>query len=114
MLEQKINALFGDQDPTGFGTGWWSGVLSTFCGLVALGVVACLHFPKLLSTPNPRPSYSMYLFGMLIQTVIVAAIIFGVASAILRKKKILGLTGMLLPLPATLWGGASVPINEPL
>src|SRR5499433_685115 len=114
MLEQKINALFGDNDPTGFGTGWWSGVLSTFCGLLALGAVACLHFPQLLSSPNLRPYYPMYLIRMLIQTVIVAAIIFGVASAILRRKKILGLTGMLLALTATLWGGASVPINEPL
>ncbi|MEO8526946.1 MAG: sterol desaturase family protein, partial [Caldimonas sp.] len=36
------------------------------------------------------------------------------ASAILRKKKMLGLTGMLLALAATLLGGASVPINETL
>src|SRR5215831_13626251 len=113
-LEQKINETFGDKDPTGFGTGWWSGVLSTFCGLLALGAVACLHYPQLLSSPNLRPYYPMYLIRMLIQTVIVAAIIFGVASAILRRKKILGLTGMLLALTATLWGGGSVPINEPL
>jgi sterol desaturase/sphingolipid hydroxylase (fatty acid hydroxylase superfamily) len=114
MLEQKINETFGDKAPTGFGTGWWSGVLSTFCGLLALGAVACLHFPQLLSSPNLRPYYPMYLIRMLIQAVIVAAIIFGVVSAILRKKKLLGFTGMLLALAATLWGGASVPINEPL
>src|SRR4030095_9268290 len=45
---------------------------------------------------------------------IVAAIICGVASAFLRKKKILGLTGILFALAATLLGGASVPINETL
>ena len=88
MLEQKINETFGDKAPTGFGTGWWSGVLSTFCGLLALGAVACLHFPQLLSSPNLRPYYPMYLIRMLIQAVIVAAIIFGVVSAILRKKKL--------------------------
>src|SRR5499425_3048202 len=114
MLEQKITALFGDQDPSGFGTGWWSGILSTFCGLLALGAVACLHYPQLLSSPNLRPYYPMYLIRLLIQAVIVAAIIFGVASAILRRRKILGATGMLLALTATLWGGGSVPINEPL
>src|SRR4030095_2683794 len=32
----------------------------------------------------------------------------------LRKKKILGLTGILFALAATLLGGASVPINETL
>jgi lathosterol oxidase len=44
----------------------------------------------------------------------VAAILFGVISSILRKKKILGLTGMLLGIAATAWGGASVQINENL
>src|SRR4029079_18210793 len=38
----------------------------------------------------------------------------GVASACLRKKKLLALTGMLFALGATLLGGASVPINETL
>src|SRR5262245_21764023 len=114
MFEQKINETFDDKDPTGFGTGWWSGVLSTFFGLLAFGAVACLHFPQLLSSPNLRPFYPMYVIRMLIQAVTVAAIIFGVVSAILRRKKILGLTGMLFALAATLWGGASVAINEPL
>jgi len=114
MLEQKINELFGDKDPTGFGTGWWSGVLSAFFGLLAFGAVVCLHFPQLLSSPELRPYYSMYLIRLLIQAVIVGAIIFGVVSAMLRRKKILALTGMVFALGATLLGGASVPVNETL
>ena len=114
MLEQKVNAVFGDDEPTGFGTGWWSGVLSAFFGLLALGAVVCLHFPQLLTSPELRAYYPMQVMRPLIQGLIVAAIVFGVASAILRRKKILGLTGMLLALAATLWGGASVPINQPL
>src|SRR6266700_5565524 len=106
--------MFGDDDPTGFGTGWWSGVLSAFFGLLAFGAVVCLHFPQLLSSPELRPHYPMPLMRMLIQAVIMAAIILGVASAFLRKKKILGLTGILFALAATLLGGASVPINETL
>ena len=47
MLEDKIHATFGDDEPTGFGTGWWSGVLSAFFGILALGAVVCLHFPQL-------------------------------------------------------------------
>jgi lathosterol oxidase len=114
MLEQKINAIFGDEDPTGFGTGWWSGVLSTFFGVLAFGAVVCLHFPQLLSSPDLRVHYPMPLMRMLVQGVIVAAIAFGVISAFLRRKKLLGLTGMLFALGATLLGGASVPINEQL
>jgi lathosterol oxidase len=50
----------------------------------------------------------------LIQAVIVGAIIFGVVSAMLRRKKTLALTGMVFALGATLLGGASVPINDSL
>ena len=114
MLEQKIGRVFGDEDPTGFGTGWWSGVLSAFCGLLAFGAVVCLHFPQVLTSPELRAFYPMPTMRLLIQAVIVAAIVFGVASAVLRRKKILGLTGMSLALLATLLGGASVPINETL
>ena len=114
MLEHKVNAAFGDDEPSGFGTGWWSGVLSAFFGILAFGAVACLHFPQVLTSPELRPFYSMPIMRLLIQGLIVAALVFGVASAILRRKKILGLTGMLFALGATLWGGASVPINQPL
>ena len=114
MLEQKIHETFGDDEPTGFLTGWWSGILSTFSGLVAFGAVLCLHFPQLLSSADLRPYYPMDLMRIAIQATIVAAIFFGVVSAMLRRKKILGLTGMLFALAATLLGGASVPINGTL
>ena len=114
MLEQRINEIFGDDDPSGFGTGWWSGVLSAFFGMLAFGAVICLHFPQLLSSPELRPHYPMDLIRLLIQVVIVGAIICGVISAMLRKKKVLALTGMLFALAATLLGGASVPINQDL
>src|ERR1700679_2286322 len=114
MLEQRINEMFGDKDPSGFGTGWWSGVLSAFFGLLALGAVVCLHFPQLLSSPDLRPYYPMSLMRLMIQAIIVGAILFGVASAMLRRKKVLALTGILFALVASLLGGASVPINQDL
>jgi lathosterol oxidase len=114
MLEERLNRMFGDSDPTGFGTGWWSGVLSAFFGLLAFGAVICLHFPQLLSSPDLRPYYPMHVMRLAIQGVIVAAIVLGVVSAMLRRKKVLALTGMLFALGATLLGGASVPINEEL
>ena len=114
MIEQKINEFFGDAESTGFGTGWWSGVLSTFFGALSFGAVLCLHFPQLLSSPELRPHYPMHIMRILIECLIVAAIIFGIASSILRKKKVLAFTGMLLALAAAGLGGSSVPINQPL
>src|SRR5258708_1084029 len=93
MLEKRLNKMFGDNDPTGFGTGWWSGVLSAFFGVLAFGAVICLHFPQLLSSPDLRPYYPMPLIRLLIQAVIGGAIFFGVLSGMLRRKQILPLTG---------------------
>ena len=96
MLEQKINEVFGDAEPSGFGSGWWSGVLSAFFGILAFGAVVCLHFPQLLTSPELRPYYPMDLMRKLIQGVIVGAIVLGVISAMLRRKKVLALTGLTL------------------
>ena len=112
MIEQKINEFFGDAESTGFGTGWWSGVLSAFFGFLSFGGVLCLHFPQLLSSPELRPHYPMRAMRVLIQCLIVGAILFGIISSIKRKKKILALTGMLLAIAATALGGSSVQINE--
>ncbi len=114
MLEQKINQFFGDVETTGFGTGWWSGVLSAFFGFLSLGGVLCLHFPELLTSPQLRPHYPMHVMRVFIQCLIVAAILFAVLSSILRKKKNLALAGMLLAIGATALGGSSVEINETL
>src|SRR5882724_6217369 len=114
VIEQRINKFFGDAESTGFGTGWWSGMLSVFFGFLSFGGVLCLHFPQLLSSPELRPHYPMHTMRVLIQCLIVGAILFGILSSILRKKKILALTGMLLAIAATALGGSSVPINGSL
>lgn len=114
MIEQKINQFFGDTESTGFGTGWWSGVISAFFGFLSFGAVLCLHFPQLLTSPELRPHYPIYAIRLLIECLIVGALVFGTISAILRQKKILALTGLLLATAATLLGGSSVQINENL
>ena len=111
MLEQKINEFFGDAESTGFGTGWWSGILSVFFGFLAFGGVLCLHFPQFLTSAEFRPFYSLHAIRLLVQFLIVAAVAFGVISSLLRKKKTLALTGMLLAIAATAWGGSSVKVN---
>lgn len=88
--------------------------MSTFFGVLSFGAVLCLHFPQLLSSPELRRHYPMHTMRLLIEGLIVAAIVFGLISSMLRKKKALALTGMLLALAAAALGGSSVPINEPL
>jgi sterol desaturase/sphingolipid hydroxylase (fatty acid hydroxylase superfamily) len=114
VIEEKLNAFFGDSESTGLGTGWWSGVLSAFLGTLSFGGVLCLHFPQLLSSPELRPHYPMHTMRILIECLIVSAILFGIVSSILRKKKVLALTGLMFALAATALGGSSVQINQTL
>jgi sterol desaturase/sphingolipid hydroxylase (fatty acid hydroxylase superfamily) len=114
VIEQKINEFFGDADDTGFGTGWWSGILSAFFGVLSFGAVLCLHFPQILSSPELRPHYPMDIIRLLIQTLTFGAVFCGVISCLLRKKKVLALTGILLAIGAAALGGSSVPINQTL
>jgi len=114
VIEQRLNDFFGDAESTGFGTGWWSGILSAFLGFLSFGAVLCLHFPQLLTSPELRPHYPMHTMRVLIQCLIVGSILFGAISSITRKKKILALTGMLLAIAATALGGSSVQINNAL
>ena len=114
MNEQQINRFFGDDAPSDLGSGWWSGIVSAFCGILALGGVLCLHFPQLLTTPEMRVHYPIDAIRMLIQAVIVGAFVFGVVSTVLRERKVLGITGMLLAFAAVALGGAGVPIEGSL
>jgi sterol desaturase/sphingolipid hydroxylase (fatty acid hydroxylase superfamily) len=111
MNEDKINAFFGDDEAQGFGTGWWSGVLAAFFGVLAFGGVLTLHFPQAFSTPDLRGYYPMPIIRFGIEAAIWLALVFGLLSALLRKKKILGFTGMLLAGAAAAWGGSAVPIS---
>ena len=76
MLEEKVNQVFGDEEPTRFGSGWWSGVLSAFFGFLSFGAVLCLHYPQLLTAPELRPRYPMHIMRILIQCLIVGAIVY--------------------------------------
>ena len=114
MIEQKINELFGDRESTGFGTGWWSGVLSAFFGFLSFGAVLCLHFPELLTAPELRPHYPMRVIRLTIKCLIISALVFGLVSSVLRKKKVLAFTGLLFATLAAVLGGSSVQINDNL
>src|ERR1700684_1120933 len=74
MIEQKLNEFFGDAESTGFGTGWWSGILSVFFGFLAFGGGLWLHFPEFLASAEFRPFYSLHAIRILIQLLIVAAV----------------------------------------
>src|SRR5690606_21758657 len=95
-------------------SGWWSGVASVFLGLLGLGAVVTLYFPEVLSTAELRAKYPMPQLRGLIEAVIGAAFLSGCLSLLLRRRKVLGFTGIALALVAVLLGGGQVPIEGPV
>jgi len=112
MSDAFFKKLFGDSEPTHLGSGWVSGVSSVFFGMLGLGGALCLHFPALLTLPDARAFYPIEIIRLVIQGTIVAALVLGAISAILRQRKVLGLTGVALGLAAALLGSGSTPLPE--
>jgi len=113
MSDAFFKKVFGDSEPTNVGSGWISGVLGVFFGLLGFGGALCLHFPALLTLPDARAHYPIAIMRLLIQGTIAAAFVCSALSAILRQRKVLALTGGLLAAAAALLGGGSTPLpNE--
>src|SRR3954447_3673287 len=110
MSDAFFEKLFGDSEPTHLGSGWVSGVMGVFFGLLGLGGALCLHFPALLTLPEARSHYPMVMIRLLIQGAIAAAFVLAAISAILRQRKVLALTGGWLRGVALLVAGAGTPL----
>jgi sterol desaturase/sphingolipid hydroxylase (fatty acid hydroxylase superfamily) len=110
-LDRWLANVFDDEERTGFGSGWISGTSGVFLGVLGLAAVVCLHLPGVLTAPTVRAVYSLNWIRPLIATVIGAAFVLGLLSALLRTRRVLGFTAMGLALTASLLGGASVPVN---
>lgn len=113
-LDEWFARLFGDDQPTHLGTGWFSGTASIFFGMLGLGAVACLHYPELLTQVDLRTRYPLPVVRALVQIVIGLGFLFGLLAALLRRRKSLAIAGLTLSLAASLLGGADVPIDGPL
>ena len=101
-------------EPTSFGSGWLSGVLSAALGLVGLGAVLCFQFPGLLTTPEARALYPLPWVRALLHLVLVGAFVLGAISLSLRRNKMLGTVAVTSTLIAALLGGSRVPIEGEL
>ena len=113
-LEQWLARRLGDDDPRRFGSGWLSGTISVFLGFCGLGAVLVLHFPQWLSSAELRAQYPVGAMRALIAGVIGIAFLLGCVSLLLRRRKVLGTTGVALAAVAMLAGGSRVPIDGDL
>ncbi|MFO0943825.1 MAG: sterol desaturase family protein [Pirellulales bacterium] len=97
-------------EPTSFGHGWISGLISAVLGLAALATVVCFHFPG-LTVANMREHYPVDIIRALIHLALVTSFACAALSICLRHNKVLGLVGIGSTLLAALLGGSSVQIG---
>jgi sterol desaturase/sphingolipid hydroxylase (fatty acid hydroxylase superfamily) len=107
-LDRAFKRVFDDHEPTAFGSGWWSGAASVFCGCLALAGVACFLFPEYLTTVEVRARLPLAWARAILQAVIVLAFVLGLLSTALRRRKVMGLIGMSLASMASVLGGSGI------
>jgi lathosterol oxidase len=107
-LDRAFKRAFDDDEPTALGSGWWSGAAAVFCGALAMFGVACFVFPDYLTTPEVRARLPLAWARAILQAVIVLAFILGLISTALRRRKVLGLSGMALASLASILGGSGI------
>jgi len=100
-----------EAEPTTFGHGWISGVLSAALGLIGLAAVLCFRFPGLLTVPELRSAYPIPYVRALLHMVLIGSFVLGTISVCLRRRKALGIAGITMTLAAALLGGSQVPLE---
>jgi hypothetical protein len=105
-LERWLARAFGDVEGTHFGSGWISGTASVFLGALALLGVLGFWFPGALTTAVFRAHYPIPLLRALVNVTIGLAFLLGAVSLVLRRRKVLGLTGLGTPTSASASGGS--------
>jgi lathosterol oxidase len=95
-------------EPTSWGYGFISGLLSAILGLAGLGLVLALRFPAAVGYAELRPLYLSPYAGAVIHVMLVLSFLLGSVSAVLRRNKALALTGLGATFVAALLGGSRV------
>jgi sterol desaturase/sphingolipid hydroxylase (fatty acid hydroxylase superfamily) len=96
----------------GFGTGWFSGFFAIVLAVVGLCFVAALRWPEWFAMPELVVVRDWSGFRALVHITILAAYALALISLLLRPRKSIGMTALVIALAASILGGASVQPHE--
>ena len=80
-LDRHLRRIFGDDEPTGLGSGWAAGVGSLLGGALGFFAVLCFHVPQLLTAPVLRTRYPVTLLRGALQTVLIASVLWASSTS---------------------------------
>lgn len=95
-----------------FGSGWFAGFFALLLAIAGLCLVAALRWPGWFSMPELAPIYAWGSFRLVVHGVLIGAYALALLSLLLRPRKAMGATALLVALVASLLGGADVQPRE--
>ena len=108
MIERLVRDLEAPIEARGFGTGWFAGFFALLLAIAGLCFVVALRWPGWFAMPEMHAVTDRAAFRIVVHIVLIAAYALALLSLLLRPRKVLGVTALLVALAATLLGGAAV------
>ncbi|MBA4007689.1 MAG: sterol desaturase [Erythrobacter sp.] len=95
-----------------FGSGWFAGFFALLFAISGFVMVVALKFPAVFTTPELQVVRDWAGFRTAIHVMLLASYALALLSLLLRPRKVLGLTALMIGLAAALLGGASVEADD--
>ena len=96
----------------GFGTGWFSGFFALVLAIAGLSFVVALRWPEWASMPELQAMLGSSSFRVAVHGILLSAYALALLSLLLRPRKALGATALVIALTATVLGGSAVQPEE--
>lgn len=95
-----------------FGSGWYSGFFGLLFAISGFAMVLVLRYPGWLGSPELAMVRDSSIFRPAVHAVILAAYALAVISLLLRTKKALGFSALIVALAAALLGGSNATARD--
>lgn len=112
LFERLERDLQAPIEARGFGSGWFSGFFALLFAVTGLFMVIALRYPQWFATPELQQLKDWPSFRVAIHIVLLASYALALLSLLLRPRKVIGATALVIGLAAALIGGASAEAAE--
>jgi sterol desaturase/sphingolipid hydroxylase (fatty acid hydroxylase superfamily) len=104
-LERDLTAPI---EVRGFGSGWFSGFFGLLFAFSGFGMVVALRYPQLFAMPELQMLKDWPEFRVAVHLVLLVSYALSLLSLLLRPRKALGTTALVIGIAAALLGGSHV------
>jgi sterol desaturase/sphingolipid hydroxylase (fatty acid hydroxylase superfamily) len=112
FLDRLMRDLEAPIEARGFGTGWFSGFFALVMAIFGLCAVAALRWPSWAGMPEMDVLRDNSGFRVAVHLMLLSAYALALLSLLLRPRKALGLTALVIALAASILGGSAVQAEE--